>query len=213
MSEMRTMPGGSARVALWMTVWTAVAFTVFAWATTEVKWIRHGSPWQNDPPDMVVSFTVLAVPVLTAAVVARLWLGGGRRPSPVYRVAQLVRAAWVLVALMGVTVATDGTAAAVRADHTLWNADTKWLVAALGVVAALVATSGVALARATRRLPIEGRGDGDWLDDGVIAARALAGVLPRRAREALGRMVDRLAASIRRRPATWGLGAILAGNV
>jgi dienelactone hydrolase len=153
--------------ALWTSFACALAFTVFACVTTQDKPIRHGSPWQHDPYDLVVSFTLFLVPALAVLIVARARSLGREEPQPMFKIKQVLKAALVCTLLVAATVLTDWLAVIVRADHRLWNDGTPWLVAAL---AALTLAAAVAVAlqrRAFRRLPAhDGREPGgDWLDD------------------------------------------------
>ncbi len=66
----------------------AVAFTVFAVVTTQIQAVRAGSPWQDDPYDVVVSFTKFFVPALTALVWVRARLCDVSTPVPLSRLAQ-----------------------------------------------------------------------------------------------------------------------------
>ena len=76
--------------ALWSTAGMVVVFTAFAVVTTQVKTVRAGSPWQDDPYDGVVSFTVFLVPALAFLIAVRVGLsrrfdrgqGLGRHTQP-----------------------------------------------------------------------------------------------------------------------------------
>ncbi|MGW2372841.1 hypothetical protein [Kitasatospora sp. NPDC001683] len=162
--------------ALWSALVLAVAFTGFGYVTTQARSLRAVSPWQGDPYDAVVSFTLFLVPALAGVttVRARLCRGGG--PQPEYRVDQLLRAARLGVALVAVTVATDATAAVLRAERELWDGRTAWLIAALLPLAAGAGWCLVLLRRAVRELPPQERRrpGGDWLDDLALLAAPLA---------------------------------------
>ncbi|WP_141960907.1 hypothetical protein [Actinoallomurus bryophytorum] len=168
------------RPALWSALAGAVAFTVSAYVTTQVRAVRAGSPWQDDPYVGVVSFTEFLVPALAVLIAVRALLYRRAEPKPVFRTAQLLRAAFVCTLLVAATIAVDGLAVVLRADHALWNDGTPWLVAALAPLAALVAAALACEARAFRRLPprdghVPG---GDWLDDLAVLAETLAVRLP-----------------------------------
>ncbi|MFF2141625.1 hypothetical protein [Kitasatospora sp. NPDC058190] len=164
------------RRALWGALALAVGFTGFAYVTTQARTLRAASPWQADPYDTVVSFTLFLVPALTALTAVRASLCRGGGPQPGYRVDQLLRAARLGVALVAATVATDATAAALRAERELWDARTAWLIAALLPLAAGAGWCLVLLRRAGREVPPEERRrpGGDWLDDLVLLAAPLA---------------------------------------
>jgi hypothetical protein len=130
-----------------------VSFTTFAWLTTQNHAIRAGSPWQDDPYDAVVSFTEFLVPTLIVLIGARALLWRPHQPQPLFRVAQMLRAARVCSLLVAGTVATDGVAAALHADHQYRKANTPWLIASLALIAALTAASLATHHRAVRLLP------------------------------------------------------------
>jgi hypothetical protein len=180
----------AAAAALWVSVAGAVAFTVFACVTTQVKTVRAGSPWQNDPYDGVVSFTELLVPALAVLMVARALLVRRREPQPVFRVTQLLRAAFVCTLLVAATVITDWLAVALRADRALWDEGTPWLIAALVPLTAAAAAGLLSQWRAFHQLPPQDgrRPDGDWLDDLAALIDALAAHLPRAGRRPAGRL-------------------------
>ncbi|MFE5581924.1 hypothetical protein [Kitasatospora sp. NPDC056531] len=167
---------GTQRRALWGALALALAFTGFAYVTTQARTLRAASPWQADPYDAVVSFTLFLVPALTAVTTVRALLCRGGGPQPGYRVDQLLRAARLGVALVAATVATDATAAALRAERELWDGRTAWLIAALLPLAAGAGRCLVLLRRAGRELPPEERRrpGGDWLDDLAQLAAPLA---------------------------------------
>jgi hypothetical protein len=176
--------------ALWVSIAGAAAFTVFACVTTQVKAVRAGSPWQDDPYDGVVSFTEFLVPTLAALIVARAVLVRRREPQPVFRVAQLVRAAFVSTLLSAATVTTDWLAVTVRADRRLWNDETPWLIAALVPLTVAVAAALPLQWRAFRRLPSRDRRrpGGDWLDDLAALIDASAARLPNAGRALAARL-------------------------
>ncbi|MEZ0094912.1 hypothetical protein [Streptacidiphilus sp. EB129] len=200
----------SAALALRFSLATAVVFTVFAYVTTQLHAVRAGSPWQDDPYDAVVSFTLFLVPALAGLTAVRAVLYRRRGPQPVYRVDQLLRAAVLATSLVAATVLTDWAAVAVRADRGLWNDGTPWLITALIPVTA-AAVAGLTLERrAFRRLPstdrhrpdghrpASHRPDGDWLDDLALAVDALTARLPDPIRRSASLLDSRAAAGFAR---------------
>ncbi len=167
--------------ALWASIASAVGFTAFAALTTQVHAIRVGSPWQDDPYNGVVSLTQFFVPMLAVAVVARAALCRRREPQPMFRIDQLLRAAFVVTLLAAVTVAVDWLAVALRADRRLWDQGTSWLIIALVPLTAALTASLLLQRLAFRRLPSRDRGrpDGDWLDDlgSVVHGPAVIGIV------------------------------------
>jgi hypothetical protein len=104
------------------------------------------------------------VPGVSAVIAARSLMSRRARPLPVYRADQLVRAALVVVTLIDITVLTDWTSLAVRADRQLWNGRTGWLVAALACVTVAAGLAHLA-ARRARLVTPRPRIAGDWLGD------------------------------------------------
>ncbi|MFJ9694321.1 hypothetical protein [Kitasatospora sp. NPDC101183] len=153
----------------------ALAFTAFAYTTTQLRALRSGSPWQGDPYDAVVTFTLFLVPALAGLSTARAWLCRGGAPQPGYRVDQLLRAARLATLLVALTVATDAAAAALRAEHERWDGRTPWLILALLPLAIGTAHCLRLLRPAVRELPPEERRrpGGDWLDDLALLAAPL----------------------------------------
>ncbi|WP_158845116.1 hypothetical protein [Streptomyces sp. NRRL WC-3742] len=169
----------AAAVALLTSAAGAAAFTLFAYLTTQVRVVRAGSPWQGDPYDAVVTFTMFFVPLLGALGAARALLCRRDRPLPRYRVEQLLRTALVCTLLVAATLATDWAAVAARADRASWDGGTTWLIASLLPLTGMTAESLLLHRRAIRRLPEPAPGaedvGGDWLDDLAPLANLLAG--------------------------------------
>ncbi|MFD7455021.1 hypothetical protein [Kitasatospora sp. NPDC059827] len=185
----------AAAAALLTSAAGAAAFTLFAYLTTQVRVVRAGSPWQDDPYDAVVTFTMFFVPLLGALGGARTLLCRRDRPLPRYRIEQVLRAALVCTLLVAATLATDWAAVAARADRASWDSGTTpWLIASLLPLTGVTVESLLLYRRAIRRLPKPVRGaedmGGDWLDDLVPLANLLAG--PRsRAGRALAALIGR----------------------
>ncbi|WP_188277445.1 hypothetical protein [Streptomyces sp. CBMA152] len=171
----------------------AAVFTAFAEVTSHVQAVRAGSPWQNDPYDAVVSFTLFLVPALAALAAARSVLLRRDEPQPRFRISQLLRTWGLCAALIATTTLTDWTAVALRADRGRWSGMTPWLVASLVLPTAAAAVASARVLRARRLLSPgpRGRGEsaaaGDWLDDLEPVVRGLAVHLP----APLTRAVDR----------------------
>lgn len=187
--------------ALWVSVAGAAAFTVFAGLTTQDHAVRAGGPWQNDPYDGVVSFTEFLVPALTALILVRASLLRGHAPQPVFRLTQLLRAAFASTLLVAATVITDWLALALRADRPLWNDGLPWLVAALALVTATAAAGLVLQWRVFRRLPPGDpqRPGGDWLDDLAVLLQAPVPHLPRTGRRLIAGLDRRAVFAFARR--------------
>jgi hypothetical protein len=169
------------RWALSASVLNAVLFTAFAYITTQVKVVRHTSPWQDDPYDTVVTFTMFFVPIVATLIAVRMLLCRRAQPLPVHRVAQLLRAAVVSGLLISATYATDWVAVAEHAERSRWNDRTPGLIAALGVVSVVMALTWALLAR-TRGLlprPADDQAPGDWIEDAQLLVDLVAARLPR----------------------------------
>ncbi|MBF9069950.1 hypothetical protein [Streptacidiphilus fuscans] len=166
--------------ALWVALATAVTFTAFGYVTAHVHSVRAGSPWQDDPYDVGVSFTLFLVPALVVLTAVRALLYRRGEPQPVYRAEQLLRAAGLSVLLVGATALLDWAAVALRADRARWDQGTPWMIAALALLTAGTVAAFVLLWHALRRLPAQGRRrpDGDWLGDLAVLALRLASHLP-----------------------------------
>ena len=188
-------------LALWFCLAVAIAFTAFACVTTQVHAVRAGSPWQDDPYDGVVSFTMFLVPALAALATTRTALYRRGTPQPVHRVDQLLRAAALSTALVAATMVTDWSAVTLRADRQLWTSQTPWLVTALVPLTASAAAGLVLQRRAARQLPSAQRrqADGDWLDDLALLADASTARLPGPLRRQASRLDSRAATGFARR--------------
>lgn len=184
----------TAALALVTMAAAAVTFVAFALLTTQVKTVRAGSPWQDDPYDLVVSFTALFVPGLAVLAAARVLLWQRDRPLPVGRVDGLLRAATVTGFLIAVTVATDPALAA-GADHQLYNRLTPVSIIALTIVIASLCPAAIAVRHARRKIrrylvtaQLE-----DWLADLQPAAARLTGWVPSRPRRTIVGLLARVA--------------------
>jgi len=158
-----------ARGALLLCLWCAVAFCLFAALSTQDKALRAHSPWQDDPYDVVVSFTEFFVPLLAAALLARVTLCPRNVPAVAARLRDLLRAARLIVACVGLTLAADWVAVALGVHSRQWEAPGRLLIGTSAVLTALWLTSALALRAATgagqwtRTVPSES--DPDWVGD------------------------------------------------
>ncbi len=111
----------STRRALVWCLACAALFTAFAFWTTQDKSLRAHSPWQDDPYDVVVSFTQLVVPVLAAAIAMRALRCRRNLPLPAVRVRDLLRGARVVTGAIVMTVAVHGVAVARGVNGHAWG--------------------------------------------------------------------------------------------
>ncbi|MGI8415335.1 MAG: hypothetical protein ACR2P2_03840 [Nakamurella sp.] len=173
-----------AAAAIATSVLAAAAFTALAAVTTQLKGVRAGSPWQNDPYDTVASFSEFAVPALSVLILLRCTLNRRFEPIPRFRVQQLVRGCLVCTVLIVGTVIVDWIGVATLADHALWDGATRWLIGALAAISVLAAVGLLLGSRAARTLPLGTQsGTGDWLDDAreLLRRNGLRRLLPDRA--------------------------------
>jgi hypothetical protein len=188
---MPQLPPSVAR-ALASSVVLTVLFELFLVVGIQDKGLMAATPWQDDPFHTWVSLALFAVPMLLSVTALRMagpWLPWGHSGS-VGRRRDLVRAGLVLTAFNGGTALVCWLAVLLRADRSLWNGTTSWLVLVLALLTfplPVVAWLGV---RSLRGLPVER--DADWVGD----------VLP-----------SRLAAWVRRHDRTVFLGASLIAAV
>ncbi|PWU62467.1 hypothetical protein DLE60_00155, partial [Micromonospora globispora] len=142
-------PPAAVRRALWWCVGCAVLFTAFAVATTQIRALRAHSPWQDDPYDVVVSFTQMLVPALAVALVVRILnrRPGWPRPAP----GDLLRGGWALVGMVAATAATDWIAVGLRVHEGAWDGTGRLLIAALAGLTLAVAGTAATMWWAIRR--------------------------------------------------------------
>jgi hypothetical protein len=178
--------------ALAPSVVLAVLFEVFLVVGIQDKRLMAAAPWQDDPFHTWVSLALFAVPMLLTVTALRT--SGPRLPwghsGTVGRRRDLVRAGLVLTAFNGATTLVCWLAVLLRADRSLWNGSTAWLILVLGVLTAPVSVVAWLGVRSLHGLPVER--DADWVGD----------VLP-----------SRLAAWVRRHDRTVFLGASLIAAV
>ncbi len=156
------------------------AFWLVTGLAKEIPALYAPQPWREDPYDALVSFDLVAVPVLVAASAVRVALCRRAEPLPVVRGQDLLRASAVLLGLMTLTLAAEW--AAVLLDP-LGLPSTGISRAEVGVLAALSVAALVAWAAwrtAARRAPSARAGPGpdpDWLADALTLGRRTAGRL------------------------------------
>lgn len=200
----------------------ACAFMIFALASKEVRTLNVHAPWQDDPYDVFVSFSVFFVPLLVCLCLARITLCRRSEPLPIGRLNGLLRGCRLILAAIVVTLAADWVSVALHADPAAWNGVTPRLIVALTSVSVVAAGAALALRSAQAGLPIApgaGAEGGDWLADVVAAADRYARMLGPFASESLRllRAVDTyLASRVRGHPlasaslAALGFGVALA---
>jgi len=133
MLELTSLPAGDpdrlrARNALVATLSASSLFVVFAVISTQDKYFRVHSPWQDDPFDVVVSFTMFLVPMLMAALLVRAQLCRAALPLPTRRFKDLLRCARAALAAVGLTTATDWSAAVLGEHRSQWGPEGRALL-------------------------------------------------------------------------------------
>ncbi|WP_242909780.1 hypothetical protein [Actinomadura terrae] len=161
--ENRDEAGHAALTAIWATLGAAGLFEALSALGTQVRTVRATSPWQDDPYNVAVSFTVFAVPRLAGVIAVRMF--AWRAPGGPDRAHQMVRAAWVVIALMGATLVAEWAGVIVGAHASAWNRWTAVLVAGLVVTCAAALVATVLLARCRRPRGSSARWRYDWLSD------------------------------------------------
>jgi hypothetical protein len=176
------------------------AFTVCAYIAKEARPLYVHSPWEDDPYDAVVSFTVFFVPMVASLCLLRLPACRRDQPLPVRRAADLLRAGRVAFAAIALTLVSDWASVALRANRPAWSPATALLVVALAVLTGAAAVGGANLHRAARLIgaastTAAGTGRPDWVDDLLgIAGQCSAWLGPARG------TVDRMLGWLGRRP-------------
>jgi len=127
------------------TLLSAAVFLAFAWMSKEIRGLSGHAPWQNDPYDAVVSFTLFFVPLTAGLLLIRALLCRRDEPLPVARFVGVGRASRVVVVAVSATLAADWLSVFLRADRATWDATTMVLIVALGL-ATLVAAPAAFLA-------------------------------------------------------------------
>src|SRR5690242_5989993 len=167
---------GRALTAVLAALGTAGLFEAATVLATQDRAVRAASPWQDDPYDVVVSHSQVAVPML--ALVIGLRLLAWRAPGGPDRARQAVRAAAAMTALVGATVVTEWAAVAGGARASTWRTSrggwTAALIGGLAVATVLAALTTALLARCRQPGGLAPRWRHDWLGDAV----ALGGRVP-----------------------------------
>ncbi len=101
-----------------------MVFVAFAFAAKEIRVLYVHSPWEDDPYDAVVSFTIFFVPLLIGLCIVRVPLCRRQQPLPISRVVGLLRGSRVVLGAVLLTLIADWIAVAVRANVAAWNSST-----------------------------------------------------------------------------------------
>ncbi len=141
-------------------------FEVLTALATQAKSVRAVSPWREDPYNVVVSLTVLAVPMLALAILLRLpaW----RAPGSPDRAQQTARAAGAMITLVVLTLVTEWAAVIAGVHDPVWNRWTSVLVGGLAVNSVVTGAVAASLWRRRRPRGSSGAWRHDWLGDIVL---------------------------------------------
>jgi hypothetical protein len=123
----------------------------------------HG-PWSQDPYHVVVTFTVIFVPLVAALCVSRAPLCRRDAPLPTRRARDLLRVSRILVLLVLFMVANSWFSVALPAQRFAWTASTVTALCDLAVLSVAALWAGNLLWRAFR-VPIGEAAGADWLAD------------------------------------------------
>ena len=223
-SETPVLPVGDARrppvlQALVSVMIASLTFVTFALMTTQAEGLRTHSPWQDDPYDVVVSFTMFFVPMLLGISLVRGLVCRRSDPLPIQRVRAMLRAMWLTVLLIALTLVVDWISVAVGAHRTSWTWETAALMGFL-LFTTLISVVAAISVRAASSPPIlrgsfDRRAPPDWAADAIAVAERTVGSLPffrsiaRRATDSLPTMVDGQW-GLRRHPLLWAAAVCLA---
>jgi hypothetical protein len=143
---------------------------------TQDKALRVHSPWQDDPYDVVVSFSLFILPLLLAAGFSRVPACQAKQAMPVARARDLLRWTRLLGGVVALCVITEWASVVVRAHADAWGTQGAVLIAALAAATAVLAAAGLLVRRAGRLAePGWKQAAGpDWVDDWLSAARLTA---------------------------------------
>jgi len=118
---------------------TLVLAAVFFLVTAPVKEtpsLFDHAPWLNDPFDTVISFMILLIAVLC---MPRLLLCRRSEPLPATRIRDLLCGCRVLLAGVGLTLASEWVSVVIGDNRAAWNGATWLQVGALALLSAATA--------------------------------------------------------------------------
>ena len=152
--------------AVWASLGTGGVFEALTLPEIENKAAWAISPWKEDPYHTAVYLAQFAVPVLALLIVLRLLTGGALTEPD--RSQQTVRAAGVMMALIGLALAFEWAAVIGGANPSPWGPWTSLQVGGLAVVSVLAVAAAVLLVRCRRPRGSSAEWRNDWLGDVVL---------------------------------------------
>lgn len=159
---------GETRRALLVALAAAGTLIVLGLLNTQDHAVREHSPWQDDPYDVLVSFTLPFVPLMVAVGLVRIALCRADRPLPTARLLGVLRTIDVLLTAVVATIFVSWIAVMTRTHGTDWGSVGNVLILALGVVTLLGIFAGIMAVRAhiqVRRVVAGAVTDPDWVED------------------------------------------------
>jgi hypothetical protein len=149
----------------------AGVFEVLTVPETQDKTIWAVSPWREDPYHTVVLLAGFAVPMLALAIALRLlaW----RAPGGPDRAQQTVRAAGVMTAMIGLTLAFEWAAIVGGTPASPGGTWTSVQAGGLVVTSGLTVAVTVLLVRCRRHRGSSGRWRHDWMGDAVFVCQRI----------------------------------------
>ncbi|MGE5292073.1 MAG: hypothetical protein ACM3ML_33790 [Micromonosporaceae bacterium] len=174
-------------------IWTALgasgicgaACLLLSVVATQYKPLRAHSPWQDDPYDVAVSFSLLALPMLLAGGVLRAAACRAADELPVTRACDLVRLARVVTGVAALCTAAEWGAVAAGAHEAAWGNQGLGLIAGLSGVTVLCAVTWALITRVSRSPGTRswrGATGPDWFDDWFDLGRRISARMTRLAK-------------------------------
>ncbi len=133
-------------------------------------------PWAQDPYHVVVSFTVIFVPLVALLSLSRVALCRRDAPLPARRARDLLRVSWILLILIAAMVASAWISVPLPAQRYSWTGSTVAAFAELAVLSGGLLWAGRLFWRASRA-PIHAADAPDWLADAVMLGERVSGRL------------------------------------
>ncbi|MFC4050029.1 hypothetical protein ACFOY4_10070 [Actinomadura syzygii] len=147
----------------------ALVFEALAVLATQDEPVRAIGPWQDDPYDAVVSLGQFMVPIPALVIVLRLlaW----RMPGGPDRGQRTMRAAAVMIALVGIALVAEWAAVMSGAHRSSWDGWTGALSGGLATASILTVVAAATLVRCRRARGSSRRWRHDWLGDVVMLCK------------------------------------------
>lgn len=161
------------RRAVKLTIFATLLFMAFAFVDKELPWLYIHEPWQNDPYDTFVSFSMIFTPLLFVVTFMKIPLFKKGSELSNRRVCELIRGCRLLVSLAMITLLADWESAALRVDLPTWTFSTG-----VSIILLLATTCFVCITAADlMRLSIGNNSSevdllsGDGLGDAILVIR------------------------------------------